>query len=278
MDETKMKASWSEFKQKLKDMFSTTNKDLDARIKLRNLRQGRMSVEDFNDKFLEVTSSIREISDIEQLSNYLMGLNQNLSSLVRGRGPKTLSDAIREARTLDISKEKISINYTRQVNVNNNRNFTKTNNNFNNQNKNYKRDFKNNQQEVKKCYNCSRPGHLARDCRAPKLNRNINTNLNSSNFQQRNNFTNNNNNQRGNYVNKQYNNNNNKTNIVGINSVEEEKSSSIKTVIPHKIMECAVIPHIIQNILWIKAHSIIMKRPGVVLLPRTVTSVTICLF
>ena len=34
-------------------MFATTNKDLDIRIKLRNLKQGSLSVEEFNDKFLD---------------------------------------------------------------------------------------------------------------------------------------------------------------------------------------------------------------------------------
>ena len=58
------------------------------------------------------------MSDMEQMSNYLFGLNQNIQKLVRVKGPKTLSDALREARILDTTnnKERISINYIKQVN------------------------------------------------------------------------------------------------------------------------------------------------------------------
>ena len=59
------------------------------------------------------------MSDMEQMSNYLFGLNQNIQTPVRGKGPKTLSDALREARILDTTnnKERISINYIKQVNM-----------------------------------------------------------------------------------------------------------------------------------------------------------------
>ena len=48
--ESEKTKSWSEFKNMLRQMFATTNKDLDIRIKLRNLKQGSMAVEEFNDK------------------------------------------------------------------------------------------------------------------------------------------------------------------------------------------------------------------------------------
>ena len=51
--ESEKNKSWSEFKNMLRKMFATTNKDLDIRIKLRNLKQGSMSVEEFNDKFID---------------------------------------------------------------------------------------------------------------------------------------------------------------------------------------------------------------------------------
>jgi hypothetical protein len=151
--ETQRVSDWEIFKEKFRAQFRMNNKALVYREKLAELRQ-KGTVSEYNDSFFELKSNAGEMSDIEALTYYIKGLNRDIQMVVRSRGPNCLIDAMREASTLDsMNKSETRINYVKSINK------PKYNGSNN---------FNSNASTDKKCYNCNRPGHLARDCRAPK--------------------------------------------------------------------------------------------------------------
>lgn len=240
---------WPEFKIALKKYFSVRKTFEIYQLELANIRQGKLSIQDYSQKIEEILREMNNIGRDIRVDNasgekffkaqneklalraYINGLNNPLKNILRARKIENLDDLIRDALELE-AEENIrnpqltsskSCTYCHRTNHtidqcfrrNNNRNnsFNNSNQNrFNNNNRNYSNNNSNNNGNT-------RSGNSNYNNSNKNSNFNSGRNNNNSNYNnnQSSNSNNNNNRNSQNYSNRNNNLNNNNNNRNGGN-------------------------------------------------------------
>ena len=203
--------SWKEFRDDLKLTFTPVDEEQEIRTKLINLRHTD-SFDSYSREFQYLSYQLSDMSEKDRLACFLNGLKGKTYTELKLKDIKSLNEAIRLASILEMGREsrrenRMTVNYARTLNKQNNRNNQNKHKNNDNSNKSGKQctfckknghtqDMcfkKNNNQNSDKqterrgqsqaqnnwskgqqnnnknnnCYNCNMPGHRKNECRAP---------------------------------------------------------------------------------------------------------------
>lgn len=94
--------SWQQFKEEVKKRFQPVEASRTARVNLRSLKQGNKSVAEYCSAFYEQLQLIHDMSEADQVENFMAGLNWSTSTEVDRRDPLTLQDAMMLAQRTEI--------------------------------------------------------------------------------------------------------------------------------------------------------------------------------
>jgi Retrotransposon gag protein len=109
------KADWDEFEKQFKIRFGAMDEEAEARVEIRGIKQGKMTVSHYAQKFQDLGSRTG-FSDADLRERFYAGLNPNirlhLVSIELGQGKaKTLEEAVTRACTVDTALHDPSLHF-----------------------------------------------------------------------------------------------------------------------------------------------------------------------
>ena len=113
--------SWTTLKQFWQCVYDSPTEQLDLRSNLRRLKAGK-NISAYNNEFMKVSSKIDDMTEIDLISSYLDGLDQNVATHIKLMNPKSLTEVMNQAKVrYEMSNEQpLSLNYSRPINNRNN--------------------------------------------------------------------------------------------------------------------------------------------------------------
>lgn len=97
--------TWEQFAAALTARFQPIASSRSARVQVRALRQGQMSVSEYASKFQALTSLITDMSEADQMEFFILGLRSSLVRDVEIQTPINLEDAIQKAQRIEAITE-----------------------------------------------------------------------------------------------------------------------------------------------------------------------------
>ena len=85
---------WNLFRTQFLERFQPIAATRAARFKLKELYQGNKSVTDYNNAFLSLVQQITDMSESDQVENYIHGLRNAVADRVEAKEPRTLQEAM----------------------------------------------------------------------------------------------------------------------------------------------------------------------------------------
>jgi hypothetical protein len=107
---------WQAFADALRERFQPLAASRTARVQLRQLRQGTMSVLEFGDKFYSLVQQINDMSEPDQVDTFLFGLRSSIAREVNLQTPQTLLEAMNLAQRVEalLHNNRIYSNYSHE--------------------------------------------------------------------------------------------------------------------------------------------------------------------
>jgi hypothetical protein len=154
--------TWDEFVRLFRDRWSEVNWETRALEKFNSYQQTG-TIDQYTNGFEQLYQAVRgHMSEFAAIERFIGGLKPKTKADVRRQGPKSLADAISyAAQADDINAPSSSRDNTKSL-----FGMNRTNEGSSNQRKRSRSQGRG--KDTRKCYNCDKTGHLARDCRAPK--------------------------------------------------------------------------------------------------------------
>ncbi len=110
--------SWQSIKEHLGNLMNSASKQLDLRSKLRRLKAGN-SITKYNNEFMKISAKVEDIEEIDLVSYYLDGLDDNISSQIKlTMNTQKLTEVMNQAVTRynALFNNSVSINYANSAN------------------------------------------------------------------------------------------------------------------------------------------------------------------
>jgi Retrotransposon gag protein len=89
---------WALFKTAVRERFQPVAASRTARAELRSLRQGSSSIAEYQAAFYKTIQLINDMSEADQIENFMIGLRSSIAAEVDRCNPKTLQQAMIEAQ------------------------------------------------------------------------------------------------------------------------------------------------------------------------------------
>ena len=176
--------SWRKFREDIKKDFESSNYQASVRKDIRELKQTG-DIEDYNGSFDLLIYRCLDMSEYDQVSNYIADLKPKTQSHVKLINPSSLGEAMDQAKRYEFANFNDQSGDNRGGNYNKFKSGFKGNKQFNNGNYKKKQSSRfhpyskygsstgNNKKpfiEKRNCHHCRKPGHIKKDCPDMKNN------------------------------------------------------------------------------------------------------------
>ena len=94
--------TWENFKTTMRARFQPLAASRTARANLRNLRQGHKTVSEYSNTFLRQMQLINDMSEVDKIEHFVMGLQSAVANQVELKDPQTLTDAMNWAQRTEL--------------------------------------------------------------------------------------------------------------------------------------------------------------------------------
>jgi len=94
--------TWLAFTAALRERFQPLAASRTARAQLRVLRQGKMNVAEYSNKFYTLVNLITDMGEADQIETFISGLRHDLAREVDLREPRTLQSAMTSAQKVEL--------------------------------------------------------------------------------------------------------------------------------------------------------------------------------
>ena len=168
---------WLDFKDLLRQTFLPRDHDYRLRVQLTKLVQNNESIDNYNRKFLAISTQLIGLTMTDRLFHYTTGLNDKTKYEVMSKQPKSLDEALAIATQFEHINNRTQIADINVATVKTHRNFNRPQ-----QSKNINRSLPQKGKPPVICYKCNRTGHYSNDCRATASSSPQNVHQNTQNF------------------------------------------------------------------------------------------------
>ena len=143
--------TWAQFSEALLARFDLVNAGIVARNKIKRLRQ-LASVQDYTRRFLALCAEIDDLSEAEQRDRYFDGLKPEIQQILALQGIDDFASMVAAAERVD------ALQFQQRLRTRGRRT----------EDSDLRTVTAGGTRGQIICYNCQRPGHISRNCRAPR--------------------------------------------------------------------------------------------------------------
>jgi len=116
-EKTKKRASWIEIQELFRGVWNNKHQQLELRHKLLTLKVKNRNINEYTNKFSELTTRISDITESEKISKFIEGLDEPHKSKIFSESPETIVKTMQLAITYyNLDPKHTSILYAKQIN------------------------------------------------------------------------------------------------------------------------------------------------------------------